>query len=183
MKKIIGTLIMKFGGWTEYYPENFAIDKSVMISAPYTSFWDYVYTISSFWKNGYTIKVLFEQKSHFGIRSAICKICDGINLTEIDGKMTHHMSDVFNSTDKMMLIVPTEGSRKKVDRWKTEFYEIAIHANVPVLLGYLDYEDKIVGIGASINITDDFKSDMIKIQDFYKNFSAKYPENYNEKIC
>ncbi|MFK5880526.1 MAG: hypothetical protein QM478_13650 [Flavobacteriaceae bacterium] len=183
MKKIIGTLIMKFGGWTEYYPDNYNLEKSVLISAPYTSFWDYVYTIASFWKNEYPIKVLFEQKSRLGIRSTICKICDGINLNEIEGEMTHHMNDVLNSSDKMMLIVPTEGSRKKVDKWKTEFYEIARYADVPVLLGYLDYVDKTVGIGATINLTKDFKSDMNKIQGYYKNFSAKYPQNYNEKIC
>lgn len=174
---------MKLGGWTEYYPENCCTEKSVLISAPYTSFWDYIYTISSFWKNGYTIKVLFEQKSRLGVRSAFCKICDGINLNKIEGEMTHHMNDVLNSSDKMMLIVPTEGSRKKVNQWKTEFYEIAKHADVPVLLGYLDYEDKTVGIGAIINVTEDFKSDMNKIQGYYKNFSAKYPQNYNEKIC
>lgn len=174
---------MKLGGWTEYYPENYNIEKSVMISAPYTSFWDYVYTISSFWKNGYPIKVLFEQKSNLGIRSTICKICDGINLNEIDGDVTHYMKDVLDSSDKMMLIVPTEGTRKKVDKWRTEFYEIAKYADVPVLLGYLDYSDKIAGIGAAINVTDDLKSDMNKIQDFYKNFTAKYPQNYNEKIC
>ena len=155
---------MKLSGWTEYYPKHCTIDKSIIISAPYTSFWDYIYTISSFWKNGYTIKVLFEQKNLLGVRSAICKICDGININEINGEMTHHMNDVFNSTHKMMLIVPTEGSRKKVDRWKTEFYKIAKHANVPVLLGYLDYEDKIVGIGATIHVTNDFKSDMIKFK-------------------
>ena len=174
---------MKFGGWTEYYPDNYNVEKSVLISAPYTSFWDYVYTISSFWKNGYTIKVLFEQKGSLGIRSIIYKVCDGINLNEIDGDMPHHMNAILNSSDRMMLIVPTEGSRKKVDKWKTEFYEIAKHAKVPVLLGYLDYADKTVGIGAAINVTEDFKSDMSKIQGFYKNFSAKYPKKYNEKIC
>lgn len=183
MKKRIGTLIMKIGGWTESYPENCIINKSVLISAPYTSFWDYIYTIASFWKNDYTIKVLFEQKSNLGIRNAIYKMCDGINLNDVDGNMIHHMDAILNSSDKMMLIVPTEGTRKKVDEWKTEFYDIAKYANVPVLLGYLDYEDKIVGIGGSINVTDNLKYDMNKIQHFYKNFNAKYPKNYNEKIC
>jgi len=174
---------MKLGGWTEFYPDNYNIDKAVLISAPYTSFWDYIYTIASFWKNDYTIKVLFEQKSNLGIRNAICKMCDGINLNEINGDMAHHMNDVLNTNEKMMLIVPTEGTRKKVDHWKTEFYEIAKYADVPVLLGYLDYEDKTVGIGASIKVTDDFKKDMTKIQHFYKNFTPKHPQNYNEKIC
>lgn len=174
---------MKIGGWTESYPDNYNIDKSVLISAPYTSFWDYIYTIASLWKNEYTIKVLFIQKGSLGIRSAIYKICDGINLKDINGEMTHYMHNVLNSSDKMTLIIPTEASRKKVDKWKTEFYDIAKYTNVPVLLGYLDYEDKTVGIGASIKVTENFKKDMTKIQHFYKNFTPKHPNNYNEKIC
>ncbi len=174
---------MKIGGWTEYYPEIYNVDKSVMISAPYTSFWDYIYTISSFWSNGYTIKVLFEQSKILGLRNFLCKKCDGINLKEIEGEISHYFSDLLHSSEKIILIVPTEGTRKKVDKWRTEFYDIAKHANVPVLLGYLDYSDKIAGIGGMMNVTDDFKTDMNKIERFYKNFSPKHPDRYNEKIC
>jgi len=183
VKKHIGTLIIKLGGWSENYPGDCNIDKCVIICAPYTSFWDYIYTIASFWKNDFKIKVLYEQKSRLGIRNFFGEICGGINLSKLEKEVPRHFSELLNSSEKMMLLVPTEGSRKKVDKWKTEFYDIAQYANVPIVLGYLDYEDKMVGIGGVLHASGNFDNDMSKIENFYKNFMAKHPHRYNDKIC
>lgn len=173
---------MKIGGWTEYYPENCNVDKCVMISAPYTSFWDYIYTIASFWRRGDKIYVLYERPKIIGLRNYFFKKLGGINIKEVDGCGIEYSVNLLNNTDKMVLIVPTEGSRKKVDKWKTEFYIIAKTAKVPVLIGYLDYGDKIAGFGGILNMTGNIKNDLERIQKFYQNFTAKYPENYNKKI-
>lgn len=55
-------------------------------------------------------------------------------------------------------MVPAEGTRSRVEKWKTGFYHIAKSAQLPVALGYLDYEKKIAGVGDLIHLTEDFKS-------------------------
>ncbi len=62
------------------------------------------------------------------------------------------------------------------------FYHIAKKGNVPVSLGYLDYKNKIAGIGGLISLSGDIDKDMEIIEDFYKDITAKYPELYNKKI-
>jgi len=60
--------------------------------------------------------------------------------------------------------------------WKTGFYHIAMGANVPIVLGYLDYRRKVGGIGPVVHPTGNMEADMKIIQDFYAGITAKYPE-------
>ncbi len=51
--------------------------------------------------------------------------------------------------------------------WKTGFYHIARGANVPIVLGYLDYRRKVGGIGPVVHPTGNMEGDMKIIRDFY----------------
>jgi len=72
--------------------------------------------------------------------------------------------------------VTPEGTRKRVEEWKTGFYYAAKGAGVPIVLGYLDYTTRKGGAGKIIYPSDDMDADMREIMDFYKDFKGKYPE-------
>jgi len=55
-------------------------------------------------------------------------------------RLVDDMIQLFKDNEKLMLAIPAEGTRSRVDKWKTGFYHVALGANVPVLLGYLDYQ-------------------------------------------
>ena len=84
--------------------------------------------------------------------------------------------DVFNAHDKLVIIVPPEGTRNKVSYWKTGFYHIAAGANVPIVLGYVDYQRKAGGIGPTVMPTGDIEADMQEIRSFYTGVTGKHPE-------
>jgi len=183
LKKIIGTLILRIGGWTEDYPQNFEVDKCVMISAPHTSFKDYLYSIASFWKRDVEVNILFKNSRVTSLSNYFIKKISGVNFSDITADGVDYSVNLMNNSLKLILIVPTECHLKKVDKWKTEFYDIAKKAKVPVALGYLDYSDKVTGIGHLFKVSGNKERDMRKIENFYKNFTPKYPEKYNTKIC
>jgi 1-acyl-sn-glycerol-3-phosphate acyltransferase len=81
----------------------------------------------------------------------------------------------FNKYKRMVLVVPPSGTRKKVMYWKSGFYHIARGAGVPVVLGYLDYREKVGGIGPTVHITGNMEGDMKTIRDFYTDIEGKYP--------
>jgi 1-acyl-sn-glycerol-3-phosphate acyltransferase len=183
MKKILGLIILKLTGWKSDFPKEFRIDKFVIIAAPHTSNWDLVYALAVFWKYKipmkYFIKNSFTKPPHgwfFKMMGAI-----GVDRKKT-GNLVHHAAATINNMDHIALMVPAEGTRSKVKKWKTGFYHIASKANVPVALGYLDYKNKVAGVGDLINLSSDFDVDMQIIEDFYKNIPAKYPEKYNKKI-
>jgi len=66
-----------------------------------------------------------------------------------------------------------------VDKWKMGFYNIAIKANVPIQLAYFDYAKKEMGITVVFYPTGDEKADLAKIQEYYKDVTAKFPERFN----
>jgi 1-acyl-sn-glycerol-3-phosphate acyltransferase len=50
------------------------------------------------------------------------------------------VTEKFKSSEYLVLAVPPEGSRGKVAFWMSGFYHIASQSEVPIGLGYLDYD-------------------------------------------
>ena len=88
------------------------------------------------------------------------------------------MAELFEKEDQLTILVPPEGTRKNVKKWKSGFYYIAEKANVPLVLGYLDYKNKISGIGPIIYPSGDYDKDLKIIQEFYSTIQPKFPEKF-----
>ena len=73
----------------------------------------------------------------------------------------------------LQLVVPPEGTRSKTRYWKTGFYHIAVSAQVPIVMAYMDYEKKISGLGPVFEPTGNIEADMAQIKAFYANFKGK----------
>ena len=90
--------------------------------------------------------------------------------------------DRYKKKDKFILGIAPEGTRSRVDKWKTGFYHIAYNLSVPIILVKIDYELKEVGIVKEIFPSGNLKTDMKEIENTYRNVKAKIPEYYNPKI-
>jgi len=86
------------------------------------------------------------------------------------------MAEKFKSSDGLVLAVPPEGTRSKVDVWKSGFYHIASESGVPIGLGYLDYDRKLCGLGMFVIPSGNVNEDMNKIRGFYRSVRGKYPD-------
>ena len=90
------------------------------------------------------------------------------------------MARTIDEADSICLVVPVEGTRGYVPHWKSGFYHIARTANVPIVLGYLDYARRRGGFGPEVVPTGDLRSDMDEIRGFYEGKTGKYPELFGE---
>ncbi len=95
--------------------------------------------------------------------------------------MVDYIVSLFKERDDFVFAITPEGTRKYVEKWKTGFYHIATKANVPLVLGWIDYEKKKGGLGKVIYPSGDFQKDFAEILDFYKNVKGRFPEKYNGK--
>lgn len=95
----------------------------------------------------------------------------GVGGVPIDRSRAHgmvgQMIAEFERRESFYLVIPPEGTRSRVDYWKSGFYRIALGAKVPVLPGYLDYRRKVGGFGEPITMTGDVRTDMDAIRGFY----------------
>jgi 1-acyl-sn-glycerol-3-phosphate acyltransferase len=77
------------------------------------------------------------------------------------------ISEVFNKRDYFRLAIAPEGTRKKVDRWKTGFYHISIKASVPILLVNFNYREKKVSFLKLFYPTGDLNKDLKSMEGFF----------------
>lgn len=183
MKKLIGKFILFIFGWKADYKQEDLIKRCVMVAAPHTSNWDFVFAMAFYWAEGLNAQFFIKNSWTKGFHGWFIKKMGGVGV--VRGK-NNNLVDIsvkaFAEREELILLVPAEGTRKRVKRWKKGFYVIAQKANVPVSLGFLDYKHKTVGLGPLVNLTGEIEKDMTKIQEFYIKKHAKFPENYNPKI-
>lgn len=168
--------ILKKLGWTLKVdlPD---IAKFVAIAAPHTSNWDFPLGILS--AKAVNLKVHWMGK-HSMFRWPYGWFFRAIGGTPIrrNGGQNYmqQMTDLFNRSEHLVLALAPEGTRSKTDHWKTGFHSIARAANVPILMGYLDYGKKQVGLGGMFYPGDDIEEDFKRIREFYKDRRGKNPE-------
>lgn len=165
------------------------IRKCVMLAAPHTSNWDLYYTRLAF--------VLMQIRLRFTIKEEWLRFPFGLLMKPLGAiginrspkvageerkSMVEAMTDLFNDTDELVMMITPEGTRSKSTKWKSGFYHVSINAKVPICLGYLDYKTKTAGVGKTIYPSGDYKKDLKDIVDFYNAFTPKYPENYSPDL-
>jgi 1-acyl-sn-glycerol-3-phosphate acyltransferase len=77
------------------------------------------------------------------------------------------------------LIVPPEGTRSKTRRWKTGFYYIALGAELPILLAFMDYKQKRAGLGPVFQPSGDIERDMVAIKAYYAPLRGKNAQQFD----
>jgi len=183
MKKILANIVLFVMRWKSSYGTDFDKDRCVMLAAPHTSNWDFLLAMAIFWKHDVKVKFFIKDGFTKGIHGGFFRWMGAIGVDRSKkNNLVDFAIELFKENKKLVMLVPAEGTRKRVGKWKKGFYHIAIGANVPVALGYLDFKNKIAGVDKMINLSGDFEADMKIIEDFYKTKTGKHPELYNPSI-
>lgn len=165
---IVARACLRLAGW-KVVGETPQIKKYVLIAAPHTSNWDFIFMllvvlsrkIDARWMGK---QQLFRQPFH-----GFMKWLGGVAIQRSQANnMVDQMVSSFKSSDTMSLLITPEGTRSKVKEWKTGFYHIAVGAQIPIVLGFIDASSKTCGFAEIFTPTGDIDSDMIIIKECYK---------------
>ena len=152
--------------------------KYVAIAAPHTSNWDFPLGILA--AKAMRLKVNWLGK-HTLFRWPFGWFFRAIGGTPVNREhgqdYIRQMTELFERSEYLVLALAPEGTRSKTDHWKTGFHYIARAANVPILLAYMDFGRKQVGVGDLFYPGDDIEADFERIRQFYKKRTGKNPEN------
>lgn len=97
-----------------------------------------------------------------------------INRRERSGLIAALIEE-FRSRDWMWLAVAPEGTRSYTDHLKSGFYHLALAADLPIGLGYIDYGRRQVGIDTYVRMTGDVDRDLATLRAFYADKRARVP--------
>ena len=175
LAQMLGRLVLKITGW-KVSGELPIEPRSVIIAAPHTSNWDFVFLIAATSALGVRIHWLGKDSLFNHPLGFIMHWLGGIPVNR--SKRTRLVSQIaerFQSQVSLHLVIPPAGTRAHTDRWRSGFYHIAQSAKVPVIFGFLDYPKKLAGISEAMPLSGRLQEDMDRIRAFYADKVGKFP--------
>ena len=168
-------IMLKMRGWRieGNFPD---LPKYVLIGAPHTSNWDFPLTLGVCFALNAKLYWMGKHTLFAGPMGPIMRWLGGIPVKRgQSNSLVEQMVAVYQRSDRLVVAIPPEGTRKHVKEWKTGFYHIAHGAGVPLVPAYLDYPSRVCGFGPAFVTTGNIEQDMPLIRDFYKDKVGKYP--------
>lgn len=173
----LGVLVLKLLGW-RFRGNLPAENQYIMAVAPHTSNWDFVIGLAGYFCMRVKMSFMMKSTGFFWPFGGMLKSFGGI---PIDRSKSHgvveQMVDKFNEKKGLIIAIAPEGTRRRVEKWKTGFLHMAQQAKIPVQLVGLDYRTKEIILGPTITVTQDIEAALQKAKAFYANMLPKYPEN------
>jgi 1-acyl-sn-glycerol-3-phosphate acyltransferase len=154
--------------WEAVAPPAPVPERCVMIAAPHTTNWDFPLTLAMARVSGVKISWLGKDSLFRGPMGPVMRRLGGVAIDRsAPGGMVAALAHELVSRDRLVLVVPAEGTRTYTEYWKSGFYRIAQEAGVPVLLGFVDKSTRSGGFGPAVPITGVVRTDMDVIRAFY----------------
>lgn len=182
MMKFLSKMIFWISGWKLNYGWPKGLKKGVLIAVPHTSNWDLLYARAAFFLMDIPVKFTIKKEVMVGPLGWFIKALGGIAIDRkrIPGgrkqTYTEAMITMLKNADELVIMVTPEGTRNYAPKWKSGFYHIAMGAEVPIAIGYLDYKKKEAGIGPAIYPNGNMDEQIEELKSFARTVTAKYPE-------
>ncbi len=172
----VGRLMLRLGGWQ--IDGRACGPKAVVLGVPHTSNWDLWWLLMASW-------VLRTRLSWIGKHTLfrppfgwLMRLLGGVPIDRSAPQgLVGQMADTFRARDKLWVCVPPAGTRRFTDHWRSGFYYIAKEAGVPIVMSYLDYGTRRMGLGPTLHPSGDLRADMDQLRAFYADMQGKYPQN------
>lgn len=169
----MGRTALRLAGWRieGTLPD---IPKLVMIVAPHSSNWDGFWGFAAKMAMGFEVRVLGKAQLFWWPLGPLLKRMGAIPLDRSSPQGTVEQAvAMIRRSPKIWFALTPEGTRKRVERWKGGFWKIARTADVPILMAYFHYPEKIIGLGDVFYTTADMEGDMARIREWYRPWVGK----------
>jgi len=153
----------------------------VLIVAPHTSNWDFPIGILAMFATGLRLSWLGK---HTVFRFPVAGILRWLGGEPINRSATHGTVEVaieqFKARRQWVLGIAPEGTRKRVEQWKTGFYRIAVGAGVPILPVWIDYSRRVLGLGTPFHPSGEVAADLAAVRRIFRKEMARHPAQFAE---
>ena len=171
---------LRLAGWQVEGAKPY-LRRFVLIGAPHTSNWDFVFALA--------LAAVLDVKITWLGKHGLFRPPFGWFMRRLGGipvvrhrreSTVSRMTHAFEACESLVLVLSTEGTRGYTPHWKSGFYHIARAAEVPIVLGYLDYARRRGGLGPAILPSGNIRGDMDEIRDFFADKTARHPDQVGE---
>jgi len=168
-----GRTVLRLGGWRVVgtVPD---LPRVVLIAAPHSSNWDGLWGFAAKLALGIRITVLGKHQLFWWPLSALLRRLGVIPVDRAAPQGTvGQAAQMIVRAEQLWFALTPEGTRKRVERWKTGFWKIADATRVPIVPAYFHYPDKVIGIGEPFHTTGDAQADIARIREWYRQWQGR----------
>lgn len=178
MQRLSKFIYHKILGWKITGFTNFdSVKKAVIITAPHTHWLDF--PLGILLRSTLGVKVNFVGKKEL-FKWPYGFIFKALGGAPIERKKNENQVEaiarLFNKHEVFRMAMSPEGTRQKVEQWRTGFYYIAKTAKAPIIMFTLDFKNKQNHFSEPFYPTDDVEADFKFIKSFYQDVKGKIPE-------
>jgi len=171
----VASWLMRAVGWRVILVESMP-RKCVVVFYPHTSNWDLVLGLMAKWIMDLRFHVIVKDSAFVGPFGRLLTRLGGIAIDRrAHAGVVGALAARFAQEDELRLVIAPEGTRGRTDHWKSGFYNLALQAQLPLALSFVDYAKRETGVGAWFVPSGDREADMRVIAEFYADKTAKYP--------
>lgn len=172
----LARFLLRALGWTLFQNDP-GTQRYVLTLAPHTSNWDFVIGILAAWALGLKANWIAKRSLFDGPLGPVFRFWGGIPVDRSrPGDLSRQLALRFAEADHFVLGIAPEGTRSFSDHWKSGFWHIAKAADVPVVMAYIDYSRKHIGLGESFVPSENIEADFQKVRAFYADKRGRFPE-------
>ena len=143
--------------------------KAIVLGVPHTSVWDFLISYLFYTQFGKVAHVMIKKEFFFWPLGNLLRACGCIPVDRSSAAaMVKSLINEMEQDEVFHLAIAPEGTRKPVKRWKSGFHLIAKETGATVYAGFFDWGRKRVGCGERIELTDDARADLQRVQAYYE---------------
>jgi 1-acyl-sn-glycerol-3-phosphate acyltransferase len=169
----LGRSILRLGGWRMIgeFPD---LPRVVLIAAPHSSNWDGIWGFAAKLGLGLDIKILGKRELFWW---PLAPLLRALGVIAVDRSrsagVVDQVAEMIRGSERLWFGLAPEGTRRRVEHWKSGFLKIARAADVPVLPVYFHYPDRVIGIGVPFHPGDDEAGDMRRVREWYRPWKGR----------
>ncbi len=172
----LGRYMFRRSGWKMVgdFPD---VPKAIIIGVPHTSNMDGYYSIAAMMALSLRIRLMAKDSMFSWYLGWFFRWLGFIPIDRSASKGVVEQSvSKFAEYEQLLLVIAPEGTRGGAETWKTGFYHIAHEAQVPIILGGIDYEKCELSFNGAFYTTGDKEADLEKLYDLYADFTPGHAE-------
>ena len=147
-----------------------AVPKFVIIANPHTTNWDLPYTLAAGLHYGVRVNWVGKATLFRWPFSGLMRWLGGLSIDRSrSASVVTAIVDTFAGAERIALVIAPAGTRSATAPWKSGFYHIAHGADVPLVLAFINYRTRTIGIAGVLRPTGDYDADLAAIHTMYAN--------------
>ena len=155
------------------------LPRYVLIGAPHTSTLDFPFLMAALGQFDLPLEWMGKDSLFRPPFGGLMRRLGGIS---VDRAHRHNavtqVVELFRTRQRLVLAIAPEGTRKRVEGWKTGFWHIANQAGVPIVPAYLDAARRRGGWGPPIQPSGDMTADFARLAECYAAITPIHPERF-----